>query len=238
MCGALASGLAARPEGLGLLAGWLAVDAALGYVFRQLRALKGPASAGQVDVASSRWQRLRDVATTAGPRAISALTGSGVVLVLATYVGRQSLLVAAVGLFAGALATLLTVDDRPALERVLAGLHVSAAWLMGHAALAPLTGASWGLALVAGLATYARRLPAARLGGARWLLRWAWALWLLASIQGRQPLVTAVVAAGALAELMNQGIDRDAAGWLTPVGQRASWWAATVLVALASTRWG
>jgi hypothetical protein len=237
ICGALASGLAGWPEGLGLLAGWLVVDVALGHVFRRLLALKAPL--GAEAAAGDRWRRLRAAAETQGPLAIDALAACGITLVLATYVGRQPLLVAALALFGGGLAALLAGADRAALERALAGLHVSAAWLMGHAALAPLTGASWGLALVVGLATYARRLPASRLGGARWLLRWAWAIWLLASIEGRQPLVTVVVAVGALAELMNEGLAEGRATSLTGlVRQRASWWAATVLVALASTRWG
>ena len=49
----------------------------------------------------------------------------------------------------------------------------------------------------------------------------------------------AIVAVGALAELMNQGLaEGRAANLMVLVRQRASWWAATVLVALASTRWG
>lgn len=237
ICGALAAGLTGWPEGLGLLAGWLVVDVALGRVFRQLIALKAPLAA---DISGGdRWQRLRAAAEALGPLALDTLATCGIALVLATYIGRQPLLVAALALLGGALAALLAGGDRAALERAQAGLHVSAAWLMGHAALAPLTGASWGLALVVGLATYARRLPATRMGGARWLLRWTWAIWLLASIEGRQPLVTVIVAVGALAELMNQGLaEGRAANLMVLVRQRASWWAATVLVALASTRWG
>jgi len=211
-------------------------------VFGQLVGLKDRSAppTGSAPEAGLRWRRLGSRAGDVQRRlAVGALTGSGLVLVLATYVGRQSLLVAAVALFAGALLTLLAGEDRAFMSRALAGVHVSAAWVLGHAALAPLNGRALGLALVVGLATYARYLSSTRPVGARWVLRWTWVVLLLASIQGRQPFVTAALAVGGLAELMNQDLSGRRAGsaWASAQG-RVAWLAATALTALASARWG
>ncbi len=240
-CGALSSRALGwhTDHALALVAAWLVADAALGYVFRQLLGLKDDVPPAPADEAPG-YVLLRGALRPAQRAvAVSALTCSGLVLALATYVGREPLLVAATTLFVGALLTLLAGQDRAFLARSLGGLHVCAAWLLGHAALAPLDMGTLGLALVVSLATYARSLLSARPGGARWVLRWAWAVLLFASIQGRQPLVTAAVAVGALAELMNQGLSagRGASGW-AHIQQRVAWLAATALAALASTRWG
>ncbi len=230
-------------DALALLAAWLAVDAVLGSVFRSLQALKSE-SASDLDASpQARPSRPRSLAAiTQAPEfttTVSALMGSGVVLVLATYSGREPLLAAASALFAGALATLLAGDDRPLLTRIMAGIQVSAAWLMGHAALAPLNGGALGLALLVGLAAYARDLAGARPRAARWVLTWAWVILLIASIQGRRPLVTAAVAVGAIADLMHgvQPVDSVAGPW-RGVQQRAAWLAATALMAFSATRWG
>jgi len=171
---------------------------------------------------------------------MAALTGCGILLVLTTYIGRQPLLVAAAALFCGALVTLLAADDGALQWRVMSGVQVAAAWLLGHSALAPLNGGTLGLALLMGLAAYARLLAGSRPLAARRILTWAWIILVVASIQGRQPVVTAAVAVGGIAERMQGGqrAARSGGRWLSQFQQWAPWLAATALTALAATHWG
>jgi len=240
-CGAVASGLSAWEgiHALRLIAVWLVADTTLRFVFRQLTALKAAASirsqpgdhAGHLGL-SGAWRRT-------GPHAWNVLLGAALALTLATYVGRQPLVVAAVTLLAAGVLALLSYHDAARCRRWLHGLSVSAAWLMGHAALGPLNGLSVGLALLAGVAAYARTVAPDHGREAWWVLRWAWTLLIVASIQARQPVVTAVLAIAALGEAMSREIgDPTTAGPLNSARRRANWLVSLAVTALASTYWG
>lgn len=252
-CGALAAGLG-RWEAihtLRIVAAWLVADATLRFAFRQLLALKVLPMTRAPIVRPPRATTLQRLdarggapwATAVWPRVAphvwNALMATGLALSLSTYVGREALLVTAGALLGAGVCALLAYDDHVILGRWLTPIGVASAWLLGTAALGPLTPLSAGLAGLAAVAAYARVVAPTGGRGAWWLLRWAWALLVLAAVQARQPVAAAVLAVAALAELATQ----EPAGRLPAerVGgarRRIGWVVSLAVVALASTHWG
>ncbi len=264
VCGLLASGVREwrEPALFVVLAGWLTADAALALVIAHLMGLKRAARGNEpapATVPLDDW--IREVTDEGGGvtlastaeseqvtplqrsrlrgHVVSALAGTGLVLALATYLGREPLLVAAGGLLIAAALSLVTPREPATLDHWMTGLHTSVAWLMGHAILAPLTGPSVGLALIAGIGVYVRERVDAGHTPMRWLLVWAWSILVIATIQGGHPIVTAVVAVSALASMMRVGARSSvtAQGW-SRLRPRLSWLVSLALVAMASTHWG
>jgi hypothetical protein len=269
-CGLVASG-ALRADGPALLrvfALWLVADATLGFVLVQLVSLKraatiqypfrqvvappyvvipyaalgspGAALAARLNDQIARWRA--QIWPHAGRAGVAALVAMGLVLVVATYLGREVLAAVSGALGLAAILSALAGRDDAALGRWLAGLHLSLAWVLGHLAFAPLHGPSLGLALLVGLNAYGRQ----SLSGsdrratqrARWLLSAIWGILVLVLLMARQPILAAAVASAALAGRMTRSdvfAGKDRAQEAT-VG-RLGWLLTMLLAALAVTYW-
>jgi len=264
VCGILASGVPEWRDAavFVILAGWLTADATFHLVLAQIMALKQKApgiDARSEPVPLDEWRQedadedygVSPARSAVDPKhntlpwsqlvahATTALVGTGLVLSLATYLGPDPLLVAGSGLLIAAALSLLAPEGYETLDHWFAGLRTSVAWLTGHAILAPLSAASVGLALLTGVAIYAREMAADGRTSARWLLRWAWGVLIIATIQAGHPIVTAVVAVSAVADLMRNDTGKPGAGqgW-SRLRPRVSWLISMTLVAVASTYWG
>ena len=205
VCGYLASGPARwnGADALRAIATCLLADAILGCVFAQLIAIRrlslvpdppndeGGAVSFSIGVpyavVESPGQRLALRVTRylrrwreriwprARPHALTAIVATGLALVIATYLGREMLGLAAGGLVIAACLAILARRDEEFLVRWLAGLHPALAWSLGHLSAAPWRVPSLGVSALFGLAAYARaRLTVGRCTGALWLLAAVW----------------------------------------------------------------
>ncbi|MGI5915630.1 MAG: hypothetical protein ACOX9A_04185 [Anaerolineae bacterium] len=260
VCGLVAAGYF-RWDGshaLAIVATWLVVDAVLGCVFEQLVALKrtgwqqivsdddtdpplvhlpyaAPASPGrrlirQVSAYARHWRD--QIWPTSGRHGVTALFCTGLALIVTTYLGRIMLAAASVGLLLAALMAILAQSNADALERWLSGLHVTLAWSMAGLIVGSWSAVSFGLALLAGLGTYARVWvytgPNNSATAARFL-RIVWWCLVLILLLAKQPILAMVVAVAALAERARDG--------QLPVIGRMGWLAAILVAALAANYW-
>ncbi len=291
ICGCVASG-ALREDGLTvlrILATWLVADATVGCVLAQLITLKraslayaslplrvipffrvivpyaaqgspGYRLAESVNDHIARWRE--QIWPHAGRCGMTALVGTGLALVVATYLGRTMLAAVSGALLLAALLTVLAGHSEVALERWLKGLHLALAWALGHLALAPWRGPSLGLATLVGLYVYARersRAEDSRL--ARALLTVIWAILVFVLLAARQPILAAAVACAcsldvaASMESREGGVSSDerlASGglgeadghrvgghpvWRGLHARRLGWLLTMLLAALAVTHW-
>ena len=274
ICGCVASGLL-RGDGATLLrvtATWLIADATLGSVLAQLLALKRAALAYsgsrsgdeppllvmvpyaavgspgyrlalRLDEHIARWRQW--IWPHAGRSGVMALVGTGLSLVVATYLGRTMLAAVSAGLLAAALCAALAGRDQASLARWFSGLHLALAWALGYLALATWRGPWLGLALLVGLYAYAReRLKAEEGRGARWLVMAIWAVWVVMLLAARQPILAAAVASASLLDALAVG---EGASAVHAAGDRLArygahtgrlgWFLATLLTAMAVAHW-
>ena len=275
-CGCLAAGSSpwSGATGFRVLATWLIADVVLGCVLAQLLALKrvslavnGPTGAAKASSFAfvipyaepgSPGQRLAEALnghvaqwkSSIWPRAgrcgVTALVGTGLALVVATYLGREILATLSGGLLLAATLTVLagrgterfTGNSEPVLASWLGGLHLALAWALGYLALASWQGPPMAIAALVGLHAYSSiRLRERQGGPALWLLRATWGILILALLMARQPILAAPVAMGALAESMSYGpLPRDY-DHARPYPSRRGWLLAMLCVSLAVTYW-
>ncbi len=262
MCGVVASDRFAW-EGIQLLRiwiVWLIVDIVFGLVFAQWRILKGVDLQEVFEGGSGRPPRLFPYAVSGSPGArlaqalegfvslwgevvwplagrvaLTAILGAAIALAMATFLGRETLAVVALGLILG-VGLMVACDERETLSRWLRFLRLSLAWMLGARVLGPLAVPIVGLALLMGLGAYAREgLDTGGQRGFVHLLRltnWAFVLILLLS---QQPVLAMVIVIASLVETMWCGEQ--------PLREERSlvysipWFASAFTVALAVTRW-
>ena len=253
-------------SGLRVLAAWLVADVVCGCILTQLVALKRAslASASPIGAASScsftftipyavpgsPGQRLAELVNghvaqwqsqiwpRAGRCGITALVGAGLALVVATYLGRETLAVLSAGLLLSAALAVLAGRNVVALASWLGGLHLTLAWALGHLTLAPWRGPSMAVAVLIGLHAYARmRLGERQRSPALWLLRATWAILILALLVTRQPILAALVAMAALAEGMFYWASHPDRAYTQSYPSRLGWLLTMLFVALAAPYW-
>lgn len=259
VCACLATGSFPRTSAsaLRILTTWFIADIVCGYVLAQLVALKraslanaAPSRANKARsfaliipyaLPGSPGQRLADLVSElidqwwsriwpqAGLCGLAALVGAGLALVVASYLGRESLAVLSSGLFLAAGLTILAGRDERALLSWLRGVHFALAWALGYLALAPWRGLSMAVAALVGLHAYARvRLEGDCKRPARWLLWATWVGFVLALFMARQPILAVLVAVASLAEGMSYKAARPS---------RLGWLLSLLVVALAMPYW-
>jgi len=239
---------------------WLIADVVCGYILSQLIALKrasrsgnSPSRAQEIRsftlvipyaLPGSPGQRLAEringfvgqwrsqIWPQAGLCGVTALVGAGLALVVASYLGRESLAVLSFGLLLAAGLMILAGRDERALLSWLDGVHLALAWALGYLALAPWRGPAMAVAALVGVHAYARtRLGEGYRGPVRWFLRATWASLILALLIARQPILAALVAVASLAEGMSYGAVRLARP------SRLGWLLSLLVVALAMPYW-
>lgn len=203
-----------------------------------------PGSPGQrlVDRCSELISQWRGHAGTQVRRCgLTAFIGTGLALVLATYMGRAALAALSGGLLLIAASTALAKHGDTVLEARLEGLRLALAWTLGYLALGSLRVSVVALAGVVGLHAYAWvRLRGNQQGAARAFLWMIWAILISALLVARQPILAVLVAVAGIAEDMShgapspQGDDEACAGRLCP---SLSWLLSVLLVALAFPYW-
>jgi hypothetical protein len=178
---------------------------------------------------SSRVARCRDqVGARALTHGLAAVVTSGLVLVIATYLGRETLALAGFGLFSAAGVMVLSGKDVDLVRRWFAGLHVALAWQLGYVVLAPWNYLALGIAALAGLGTWARtRLTQGDSAIARWLSTAVQVVWIFLLLLRGQPVLAASLAILTLGERIAQPSLRSHLAWLLSMA----------LVALGARYW-
>jgi hypothetical protein len=239
-----------------VVATWLVADAVLGCVFAQLVSLKRagrysvpdssgappplltlpfaiPGSPGRrlISRMSAGWYHWHDdVWPVSGRHGVTALFCASLALIVTTYLGRIMLAAASTGLLLATLMAILARRDGDALERWLTGLQITLAWSMGQLAMGSWSAVSFGLAMLAGLGTYARhRMHHEGHAAGAVLVRAVWVSMVLALLLARQPVPAMAVAVAALAERARAG--------QVPTSGRLGWLAAMMVAALAVNYW-
>jgi len=173
---------------------------------------------------SARWvawlkRRIDACRAQFGVRALShglaALVTSALVLVVATYLGREVLALAAIGLFLAACIMILSGNDVRVLTRWFAGLHVSLAWQLGYVVLASWSNLALGVATLMGLGAWARaRSAEGNSSMAQWLSGAIQAIWIVLLLLRGQPVLAASLAILTMGERLAQPSLRGHLAWL------------------------
>jgi len=269
-CGCLASGLGRwdGADTFRVIAAWFLADVILGCIFAQLIALKQlshvPDDPDQ-RVASLRLRAGIPYAAVgspgyrlmlrvnhwlyrwgeriwphARPHVVTAIIGTGLALVFATYLSREMLGVVAGGLLAAAVLTIGAGQDQAFLVRWLAGLHPALAWSLGYLIVAPWRVSSLGVSALFGLAAYAGAwLRHERNVGALRLLAIIWLVLIIATLVVGQPILAAMGAIAGLADCMAAGIGLGGGAVRVPFRQgKWGWLLATLLASLVIGYYG
>lgn len=259
-CGCLSTGRFAwqGPQLWRLFCMWLATDIMLGCGLRALVALKGmpPMRERYSRVmlpfaeAESPGQRLADaLASLLRPdrdeaqrdalvHGSSALCAACVMLVLATFMGREALAVAGAVLLGGVLFVVVAGPRRERLASWLAGWQVAAAWVLGGVALAPVRPTAIGVALLAGVGAAILRCRDRTVKPAPWARYVTHAVWLGAVgvlLLARQPIPAVIVALMALS-VVAADANTGQRVRTKPLGRRG-WVVAQLVMALAMAYW-
>lgn len=146
---------------------------------------------------------------------LAALVTSALVLVVATYLGREVLALVGFGLFSAACVVILSGRDVRVLTRWFAGLHVALAWQLGYVALAPWDSLALSVAAFMGLGTWARaRLAQGHSAMAQWVMAAIQVIWIILLLVRGQPVLAASVAILTLGERIAQPPLRGHLAWL------------------------
>ena len=177
-----------------------------------------------------RVERCRDqIGILALTHGLAAVVMSALVLVVATYLGRDTLALVGFGLFSAAWVMVLSGKDVDLVRRWFAGLHVALAWQLGYVVLAPWNHLALEIAVLAGLGTWARtRLAQGDSSAARWFSVAVQAVWIFLLLLRGQPVLAASLAILTLGERMAQPSRRSHLAWLLSMA----------LVALGARYWG
>ncbi len=159
---------------------------------------------------------------------LAAVVTSGLLLVVATYLGRDTLALVGFGLFSAACVMALSGKDVDLVTRWFAGLHVALAWQLGYVVLAPWNTLALGIAVLAGLGTWARtRLAQGDSSVAQWLSVAVQAIWIFLLLLRGQPVLAASLAILTLGERVARPSRRSHLAWLLSMA----------LVALGARYW-
>lgn len=265
VCGVLASGFSRwdGEHIFRALAAWLIADILLGCVLAQFRQIKrarlaqdrsalqqlgfprrfvipyaeesspGDRLATQVNYYLAYWQTR--VWPRAGRHATAALAATGTALILSTFLDKWILVVVSSTLALAAILALLMDGNTALFARWLTGLHLLAAWMVGHLVVAPWNRVSFALAVLVGLWGYARvHVRQAPSTATAWLVRLLWGVGVLILLTARQPLLAGAVAIAALAEQMAFSLPHArATTWIDQI----AWLISLLLIALAAVYW-
>lgn len=177
---------------------------------------EGTPAAGLVAWLRHRIDACRDPIGARGlTHGLAALVTSALVLVVATYLGREVLALVGFGLFSAACVVILSGKDVRILTRWFAGLHVALAWQLGYVALAPWDSLALSVAAFMGLGTWARaRLAQGPSAMAQWVIAAIQVIWIILLLLRGQPVLAASVAILTLGERIARPPLRGHLAWL------------------------